>query len=165
MAKILRLTNLSGIQLLDSRGNPTVGVSATVEKCTSGFASVPSGASTGEHEAIELRDKSSDYNGLGVSLAVDNVNEKIQEEILGKDVVFQGKIDDYLLKLDSSSNKENLGANATLGVSMAVCDAAANAFEILIEVVKQKTHLLLIFALRLMQDKERLVHHVGRKNG
>ncbi len=127
MGRILRLTDLSGIQLLDSRGNPTVGVSATVEGCTTGFASVPSGASTGEHEAVELRDKSSDYNGLGVNLAIENVNEKIKEEILGKDAIFQGEIDEFLLKLDGSANKENLGANATLGVSMAVCSVAANA--------------------------------------
>jgi len=114
-------------QIFDSRGNPTVEVDVTTEK---GLfrAAVPSGASTGIHEAIELRDgDKSKYLGKGVSKAVHNVNAVIAPKVIGKDVTQQAEIDALLLQLDGTENKGNLGANAILGVSMAVCKAGAAA--------------------------------------
>ncbi|WP_422081621.1 phosphopyruvate hydratase [Ulvibacterium sp.] len=113
-------------QILDSRGNPTVEVDVITENGVLGRAAVPSGASTGEHEAVELRDGGSSFMGKGVSKAVDNVNSVIAEEILGTSVFEQNAIDQAMIALDGTSNKSKLGANAILGVSLAVAKAAAN---------------------------------------
>ncbi|WP_177761151.1 phosphopyruvate hydratase [Flavobacterium sp. I3-2] len=113
-------------QILDSRGNPTVEVDVVTENGILGRAAVPSGASTGEHEAVELRDGGKTWMGKGVSKAVENVNTTIAENIIGFDVFEQNAIDQAMIELDGTSNKSNLGANAILGVSLAVAKAAAN---------------------------------------
>ena len=113
-------------QILDSRGNPTIEVDVITENGFLGRAAVPSGASTGEHEAVELRDgDKSKYLGKGVLKAVDNVNEVIAPEIVGYDVLDQRLVDDIMIELDGTKNKSKLGANAILGVSLAVARAAA----------------------------------------
>jgi enolase len=113
-------------QIFDSRGNPTVEVDVTTENGVQGRAAVPSGASTGEHEAVELRDGGKDYMGKGVLKAVGNVNNIIAEELLGVSVFEQNAIDQLMIDLDGTPNKSKLGANAILGVSLAVAKAAAN---------------------------------------
>ena len=113
-------------QILDSRGNPTVEVDVITENGTLGRAAVPSGASTGEHEAVELRDGGKAFMGKGVRKAIENVNVKIATELLGMSVFEQNTIDKMMIELDGTSNKSNLGANAILGVSLAVAKAAAN---------------------------------------
>ncbi|MGQ9559460.1 MAG: phosphopyruvate hydratase [Candidatus Oleimicrobiaceae bacterium] len=118
-------------EILDSRGNPTVEVDVTLECGAVGRAAVPSGASTGEHEAVELRDGDpARFKGKGVSKAVANVNDVIAEHIIGEDATQQGVIDRMLIDLDGTKNKSKLGANAILGVSLAVCKAAAAACEL-----------------------------------
>jgi enolase len=113
-------------QILDSRGNPTIEVEVVTENGNMGRAAVPSGASTGKHEAVELRDGDNKvYMGKGVLKAVDNVNSKIAKELQGVDVFEQNLIDKLMIDLDGSENKGNLGANAILGVSLAVAKAAA----------------------------------------
>ena len=120
-----KISQVKGRQILDSRGNPTVEVDVVLESGILGRAAVPSGASTGEHEAIELRDgDKSKYMGKGVSKAVDNVNTVISGNVIGKDPDFK-EVDKILLGLDGTDNKSKLGANAILGVSMAVAKAAA----------------------------------------
>lgn len=115
-------------EVLDSRGNPTVEVEVYLESGASGRAIVPSGASTGAYEAVELRDGEKErYNGKGVKKAVANVNEIIGPEILGYDALDQVGIDRLMIELDGTDNKGKLGANAILGVSMAVARAAAEA--------------------------------------
>jgi len=115
-------------EILDSRGNPTVEVDVRLENGALGRGAVPSGASTGEHEAWELRDGDKKrYGGKGVTKAVANVNAKIADAIKGWDARDQAKIDNRLIELDGSPNKKNLGANALLGVSLAVAHAAAVA--------------------------------------
>ena len=113
-------------QIFDSRGNPTVEVDVITENGFLGRAAVPSGASTGEHEAVELRDGGSAYMGKAVGKAVENVNQLISQEIVGVSVFSQEEIDNVMIKLDGTSNKSKLGANAILGVSLAVAKAAAN---------------------------------------
>jgi enolase len=118
-------------EVLDSRGNPTVEVEVETESGAFGRAIVPSGASTGEHEAVELRDgDKSRYLGKGVLTAVDNVNNIIAEEIIGLHVLDQSGVDNIMIQLDGTENKGKLGANAILGVSMAVAHAAASYLEI-----------------------------------
>lgn len=112
-------------QILDSRGNPTVEVDVITENGIMGRAAVPSGASTGEHEAVELRDGGEDYMGKGVAKAVDNVNSVIAQELLGISVLEQNYIDQLMIDLDGTPNKSKLGANAILGVSLACAKAAA----------------------------------------
>ncbi|RMH96401.1 MAG: phosphopyruvate hydratase, partial [Calditrichaeota bacterium] len=115
-------------EILDSRGNPTVEVEVVLESDIVGRAAVPSGASTGEHEAVELRDGDAErYLGKGVLKAVQNVNEVIADEIVGMDATDQLALDRRLLELDGTPNKSHLGANAILGVSLAVAKAAAEA--------------------------------------
>ena len=117
-------------QILDSRGNPTVEVDVTLSCGVTGRAAVPSGASTGINEALELRDgDKSMYFGKGVMQAVDNVNSKIAPELIGEDASNQQEIDALMLELDGTENKSNLGANAILGVSLAVAKAASMAFD------------------------------------
>lgn len=113
-------------QIFDSRGNPTVEVDVITENGIMGRAAVPSGASTGEHEAVELRDGGKDYMGKGVQKAIDNVNGEIAEKLLGFSVFEQNLIDQTMIDLDGTPNKSKLGANAILGVSLAVAKAAAN---------------------------------------
>ena len=113
-------------QILDSRGNPTIEVDVVTENGVLGRAAVPSGASTGEHEAVELRDGGKAYMGKGVSKAVHNVNATIAPELMGVSVFEQNHIDQLMIELDATPNKSNLGANAILGVSLAVAKAAAN---------------------------------------
>jgi enolase len=113
-------------EILDSRGNPTVEVEIELESGIKTSAAVPSGASTGTYEALELRDKDPKrFHGLGVLTASENVREKIAPEIEGMDVLAQEEIDKKMLLLDGTKNKSSLGANAILGVSLAVCRAAA----------------------------------------
>ncbi|HLP56528.1 MAG TPA: phosphopyruvate hydratase [Fluviicola sp.] len=120
------IARIVGRQILDSRGNPTVEVDVHTTNGAIGRAAVPSGASTGVHEAVELRDgDKSYYLGKGVLKAVENINTIINEELLGMDVFDQKAIDTYLIKLDGTDNKSRLGANAILGVSLAVAKAAA----------------------------------------
>ena len=114
-------------EILDSRGNPTVEVEVTLISGAMGKAAVPSGASTGVHEAVELRDGDEDrYGGKGVFKAVDNVNTVIADELIGWDALDQVGIDEFLIGLDGTPNKGRLGANAILGVSLAVAKAAAD---------------------------------------
>jgi len=119
------ITGIVAREILDSRGNPTIEVDVYTPVAM-GRAAVPSGASTGIHEALELRDGGKRYHGKGVKRAVENVNKIIAPELLGMDVTLQRDIDMFMLELDGSENKSNLGANAILGVSLAVAKAAAN---------------------------------------
>ena len=121
----VKIKNIIGREILDSRGNPTVEVDVILENGIIGRASVPSGASTGSKEALELRDGEKRYLGKGVLKAVDNVNEIIKPKLIGYDVSEQTLIDKTLIELDGTPNKSNLGANATLGVSLASLRAAA----------------------------------------
>jgi len=121
-----KITKIHAREILDSRGNPTVEVEVELESGIKAMAAVPSGASTGTYEALELRDgDDSRYEGLGVLKAVENVNEKIAPEIVGMEVSSQQEIDNKMIKLDGTENKSSLGANAILGVSLAVSRAAA----------------------------------------
>ena len=125
------IANVLGREVLDSRGNPTVEVEVWLEDGSIGRAIVPSGASTGEHEAVELRDGDKKrYGGKGVLQAVDNVNETIADALLGWDATEQKAIDDMLIELDGTPNKGKLGANAILGASLAVAKAAADSLEL-----------------------------------
>ncbi|USD25986.1 phosphopyruvate hydratase [Flagellimonas marinaquae] len=120
------IINIHARQILDSRGNPTVEVDVVTENGIMGRAAVPSGASTGEHEAVELRDGGNSFMGKGVGNAVNNVNTLIAEELIGTSVFEQNYIDQTMIELDGTPNKSKLGANAILGVSLAVAKAAAN---------------------------------------
>lgn len=132
MEKYLEIIEVHGREILDSRGNPTVAAIVTVKdketgRCTKGMAAVPSGASTGQFEAVELRDGETRYFGLGVQHAVKNIDEKIVGVLLGENALEQIHIDRILRETDGTDNKSNLGANAMLAVSMAVARAAAEA--------------------------------------
>lgn len=132
MEKYLEIIEVHGREILDSRGNPTVAAVVTVKdketgRCTKGMAAVPSGASTGQFEAVELRDGETRYFGLGVQHAVKNIDEKIAGVLLGENALEQIHIDRILRETDGTDNKSNLGANAMLAVSMAVARAAAEA--------------------------------------
>ncbi len=120
------IINIHARQIFDSRGNPTVEVDVITEFGAMGRSAVPSGASTGEHEAVELRDGGKEYMGKGVQKAVDNVNTIIAQELIGTSVFEQNQIDQMMLDLDGTKNKSKLGANAILGVSLACAKAAAN---------------------------------------
>lgn len=132
MEKYLEIIEVHGREILDSRGNPTVAAIVTVKdketgRCTKGMAAVPSGASTGQFEAVELRDGETRYFGLGVQHAVKNIDEKIASVLLGENALEQIRIDRILKETDGTDNKSSLGANAMLAVSMAVARAAAEA--------------------------------------
>lgn len=132
MEKYLEIIEVHGREILDSRGNPTVAAVVTVKdketgRCTKGMAAVPSGASTGQFEAVELRDGETRYFGLGVQHAVKNIDEKIAGVLQGENALEQIRIDRILKETDGTDNKSNLGANAMLAVSMAVARAAAEA--------------------------------------
>ena len=127
MKKNLLIKSVEAIEILDSRGNPTLQVEVITEEGVCGVAAVPSGASTGSFEAVELRDgEKNRYQGKGVTKAVENVNKKISKKIIGMNVFEQRKIDEEMIRLDDTLNKSNLGANAILGVSLAVAKAASN---------------------------------------
>lgn len=130
MQHYLAITDIYAREIIDSRGNPTIEVEVLAGEDYVGRASVPSGASTGQFEAVELRDGGSKFCGLGVKKAVHNVNEKIAQKIIGENVFDQAYIDYLLIKEDGTRNKENLGANAILGVSLAVARAAAEALNL-----------------------------------
>lgn len=135
MEKYLEIIEVHGREILDSRGNPTVAAVVTVKdketgRCTKGMAAVPSGASTGQFEAVELRDGETRYFGLGVQHAVKNIDEKIASVLLGENALEQIHIDRILRETDGTDNKSNLGANAMLAVSMAVARAAAETLGI-----------------------------------
>jgi enolase len=122
----MKIKSIKALQILDSRGNPTLAATVTLENGATGWAAVPSGASTGSYEAVELRDgDKSVYGGLGVLTAVKNIETKIAPVLIGQDASDQKKIDEIMIALDGTANKANLGANAILGVSLAVARAAA----------------------------------------
>ena len=128
MKRELKIKNNDALEILDSRGNPTVEAYVTLENGIEGKAKVPSGASTGSFEAVELRDgEKSRYGGKGVSKAVENIKKKISKRLINENVYDQKKIDDIMIELDNTPNKSNLGANAILGVSLAVAKAASNS--------------------------------------
>ena len=130
MYQALPITDIYAREILDSRGNPTIEVEVLAGENAWGRASVPSGASTGQFEAVELRDGAERYGGLGVETAVEHVNNIIAPALIGMDVFEQTEIDRQMIRLDGTPNKSHLGANAILGVSMAVARAAADALEI-----------------------------------
>lgn len=140
MSKIQKITAL---EILDSRGNPTVKATVTLDDSISGSASVPSGASTGSYEALELRDKNTRYGGIGVLEACKNINEKIGKKIAGFDILEQEKIDKTLIELDGTENKSKLGANAILAVSMTCARVAAKS-----ENLELYEHLVKIFRFK-----------------
>ena len=128
MKDYLGILSVHALEVLDSRGNPTVQVEVVTEGGFSGIAIVPSGASTGSFEAVELRDTDEmRYNGKGVTEAVSNVNSIIAKKIVGMNDYDQRALDNFLIKLDATPNKSYLGANAILGVSLACCRAASNS--------------------------------------
>lgn len=130
MYQYLPITDVYAREILDSRGNPTIEVEVLAGEDHIGRAAVPSGASTGQYEAIELRDKEPRYRGLGVQRAVDHVNTRLAQAVIGLNVFDQSLIDRVLIKEDGTENKADMGANAILGISMAAARAAANALHI-----------------------------------
>ena len=124
------IVSVIGRQVLDSRGNPTVEAEVQLSGGVACTAISPSGASTGKYEAVELRDGEERFGGLGVEQAVRNVNVRLAEQIVGENALNQVRIDELLIKADGTENKSSVGANATLGVSMAVARAAAMALRI-----------------------------------
>ena len=126
MRQFIEIVDIRGREILDSRGNPTVEAEVITEDGYVGRAAVPSGASTGAYEAVELRDGGKRYGGLGVSKAVNNINTIIADRIIGMNVLDQMEIDKTLIELDNTENKSKLGANSTLAVSLACAKAAAN---------------------------------------
>lgn len=129
MHRYLPITDVYAREILDSRGNPTIEVEVLAGETFSGRASVPSGASTGQFEAVELRDGGERYRGLGVQNAADHVNSKIAPAIIGMNVFEQAAIDQVMIQLDGTNDKSNLGANAILGVSLAVAKTGASALQ------------------------------------
>ncbi|VAW25025.1 Enolase [hydrothermal vent metagenome] len=124
------IKSISALEILDSRGNPTVRTYVELEDGTNSFASVPSGASTGQNEAIELRDNESRYGGKGVRKAVSNIEDEISKTLVGMNATAQKEIDYTMIELDGTENKSKLGANAILGVSMAVAKASASSLNL-----------------------------------
>ena len=130
MHKYLPITDVYAREILDSRGNPTIEVEVLAGEDVLGRAGVPSGASTGQYEALELRDHEKRYKGQGVELAVDHVNARIAPAVIGMNVFSQAMIDQVMCRLDGTENKSNLGANAILSVSLAIAKASARALGI-----------------------------------
>ena len=127
MKRRLEIMDICSREVLDSRGNPTVEVEVLLNNGAKGRAIVPSGASTGKFEAVELRDGEKRYGGKGVEKAVNHVNSRIADKLIGKNPLNQVEIDQILIDMDGTDNKSRLGANATLGVSLAVAKASAEA--------------------------------------
>ena len=130
MYQYLAIRDVYAREIIDSRGNPTIEVEVLVGEDTVGRAAVPSGASTGMYEAVELRDNEDRYGGKGVQRAVEHVNDQLARAVIGMNVFNQTALDKVLIKADGSKNKKNLGANALLGVSLAAARAAANALKV-----------------------------------
>ena len=130
MYQYLAIRDVYAREIIDSRGNPTIEVEVLVGEDTVGRAAVPSGASTGMYEAVELRDNEDRYGGKGVQRAVEHVNDQLARTVIGMNVFNQTALDKVLIKADGSKNKKNLGANALLGVSLAAARAAANALKV-----------------------------------
>ena len=130
MREYMEIVDVLGREILDSRGNPTLEVEVTLADGMRGRAAVPSGASTGKFEAVELRDQEKRYQGKGVLKAVSHVNTELKQAILHENAADQHRIDQLLIDADGSENKGNYGANAILGISMAVAQAAANSLEL-----------------------------------
>ena len=126
----LSIEDVIGREVLDSRGNPTVEVEVLLSNGHFGTALVPSGASTGKFEAIELRDREKRYGGMGVETAVNHVNHRIADRLVGKNALNQIEIDQIMIEADGTENKEKFGANAILGASLATARAAANGLGI-----------------------------------
>jgi enolase len=124
---MMKIRQVRAREVLDSRGQPTVEVEVTLNNGVRGRATVPSGASTGEHEAVELRDGGKRFLGKGVTRAVENVNRKLAPRLRGKNAREQATIDRMMIEMDGSTDKSKLGANAILGVSLAVAHAEAQA--------------------------------------
>ena len=143
------IKNIYSREILDSRGNPTVEVDLVLENDIVTRAAVPSGASTGDFEAMELRDQDKNrYKGKGVLSAVNNVNSEIRTALIGTDINNQEKIDNILIELDGTENKSRLGANAILGVSMAACRAGAKANNItLYDYLSINSDYVMLFAI------------------
>lgn len=125
-----QIKKVEAMQIFDSRANPTLKVTVELEDGSIGHAMVPSGASTGKFEAVELRDEEEKFKGLGVSKAVENVNKKISKALIGENCYNQTKLDEKMIRLDGTANKSKLGANAILGVSLAIARASANSMKI-----------------------------------
>ena len=130
MYQYLPIRDVYAREIIDSRGNPTIEVEVLVGEDTVGRAAVPSGASTGKYEAVELRDGEDRYGGKGVQRAAEHVNDQLARAVIGMNVFDQAALDEVLIKADGSKNKKNLGANALLGVSLAAAKAAANALKV-----------------------------------
>lgn len=124
------VVDVYAIEILDSRGNPTIRCTVRTDNDVIGISEIPSGASTGDNEAVELRDGDTRYRGKGVQKAISNINDKIANEVVGLDVLEQAEIDNTMIELDGTDNKSNLGANAILAVSLAVARAAANELKL-----------------------------------
>jgi len=124
------VVDVYAIEILDSRGNPTIKCTVRTDNDVIGISEIPSGASTGDNEAVELRDGDTRYRGKGVQKAISNINDKIANEVVGLDVLEQAEIDNTMIELDGTDNKSNLGANAILAVSLAVARAAANELKL-----------------------------------
>jgi len=152
MAKDFKITAVKGREIIDCRGYPTVQVDVWVNDAVLGRADVPCGRSTGTHEAFELRDGEKRYAGFGVRKAVDNVNRVIAPEVIGKDVRDQRKLDQLMIELDGTENKVKLGANAILGVSLAVAQAAASSLGTpLYRYIDTNAHILPVPVLDLIE--------------
>ena len=130
MYSFLPIRDIYAREILDSRGNPTVETEVLAGTDTVGRSAVPSGASTGQYEAVELRDGEARYAGKGTEQAVSHVNAELARVVIGKNVLEQSKLDQALIRTDGSPNKQNLGANALLGISMAAAKTAAKALNI-----------------------------------
>ncbi len=152
MAKDFKITAVKGREIIDCRGYPTVQVDVWVNDAVLGRADVPCGRSTGTHEAFELRDGEKRYAGFGVRKAVDNVNRVIAPEVIGKDVRDQRKLDQLMIELDGTENKAKLGANAILGVSLAIAQAAASSLGTpLYRYIDTNAHILPVPVLDLIE--------------
>ena len=147
-----KITDVRAREIFDCRGTPTVEVGIWVDNCLQGQASVPSGRSTGSHEAHELRDGGSRYGGLGVRTAVDNVNQVIAPEVIGHDVTQQRELDNLMKELDGTPQKSRLGANAIVGVSLAIAKAAAGSLGMpLYKYINSNAHILPVPVLDLIE--------------
>ena len=126
----MKIKEITAMRIIDSRGIPTIEATVTAENGISGTASVPSGASTGSYEALELRDRGKTFNGQDVTKAIENILNVISPSLIGKDIFLQKKIDDTIINLNKDKNKKELGANATLAVSLAAARCGANVLSI-----------------------------------
>ena len=158
----MRIVRVTGREILDSRGNPTIECEVELESGIIGVASVPSGASTGENEALELRDGDPKrYGGKGVLKAVANINEKIAPEIIGMSCLEQRAIDEAMIKLDGTATKSNLGANAILGVSMVSQQLKAEIANTYYQMLYQAHRLQILHLLDIINQSIQKFSHFG----